>query len=144
MYYYTEGIGGSAGIISKLIPQFEYYDELVCSGNYNNPENNCTSVASINNMVINEINIYPNPATKTIYLDLGTEINFVISSLEGKTILDGTTSNTIDIGHLTTGIYFLNLKNNNGSITKKVIVKSGIGGKRVVSMLIGEQLPRIC
>ncbi len=27
---------------------------------------------------------------------------------------------------------------------KKVIVKSGIGGKRVVSMLIGEQLPRIC
>ncbi len=35
-----------------------------------------------------------------------------------------------------------------GSVTvdypKKVIVKSGIGGKRVVSMLIGEQLPRIC
>lgn len=27
---------------------------------------------------------------------------------------------------------------------KKVIVKSGIGGRRVVSMLIGEQLPRIC
>lgn len=27
---------------------------------------------------------------------------------------------------------------------KKVIVRSGIGGKRVVSMLIGEQLPRIC
>jgi hydrogenase expression/formation protein HypE len=27
---------------------------------------------------------------------------------------------------------------------KKVIMKSGIGGKRVVPMLIGEQLPRIC
>jgi len=27
---------------------------------------------------------------------------------------------------------------------KKVIVRSGIGGKRVVSMLVGEQLPRIC
>lgn len=27
---------------------------------------------------------------------------------------------------------------------KKVIVKSAIGGRRVVSMLIGEQLPRIC
>ncbi len=27
---------------------------------------------------------------------------------------------------------------------KKVIIKSGIGGRRVVSMLIGEQLPRIC
>ena len=27
---------------------------------------------------------------------------------------------------------------------KKVIVKSGIGGKRVIPMLIGEQLPRIC
>lgn len=27
---------------------------------------------------------------------------------------------------------------------KKVIVKSGIGGRRVVSMLVGEQLPRIC
>jgi hydrogenase expression/formation protein HypE len=27
---------------------------------------------------------------------------------------------------------------------KKVIVRSGIGGRRVVSMLIGEQLPRIC
>lgn len=35
-----------------------------------------------------------------------------------------------------------------GNITsaypKKVIIKSGIGGRRVVSMLIGEQLPRIC
>ena len=31
-----------------------------------------------------------------------------------------------------------------GAYPKKVIVKSGIGGKRVVSMLIGEQLPRIC
>ena len=31
-----------------------------------------------------------------------------------------------------------------GAYSKKVIVKSGIGGKRVVSMLIGEQLPRIC
>jgi hydrogenase expression/formation protein HypE len=35
-----------------------------------------------------------------------------------------------------------------GSLTsnypKKVIAKSGIGGKRVVSMMIGEQLPRIC
>ena len=27
---------------------------------------------------------------------------------------------------------------------KKVILKSGIGGRRVVSMLVGEQLPRIC
>ena len=27
---------------------------------------------------------------------------------------------------------------------KKVIVKSAIGGRRVVSMLVGEQLPRIC
>lgn len=27
---------------------------------------------------------------------------------------------------------------------KKVIVKSGLGGKRVVPMMIGEQLPRIC
>jgi hydrogenase expression/formation protein HypE len=27
---------------------------------------------------------------------------------------------------------------------KKVIIKSGIGGRRVVSMLIGEHLPRIC
>jgi hydrogenase expression/formation protein HypE len=35
-----------------------------------------------------------------------------------------------------------------GSVTsnypKKVIVKSGIGGRRVVPMMIGEQLPRIC
>jgi hydrogenase expression/formation protein HypE len=27
---------------------------------------------------------------------------------------------------------------------KQVIVTSGIGGKRVVSMLAGEQLPRVC
>jgi len=31
-----------------------------------------------------------------------------------------------------------------GSHPKKVIIKSGIGGRRVVPMLIGEQLPRIC
>ena len=35
-----------------------------------------------------------------------------------------------------------------GEVTKehpqKVVMKSGIGGKRVVNMLVGEQLPRIC
>ncbi|NNK89881.1 MAG: hydrogenase expression/formation protein HypE [Saprospiraceae bacterium] len=31
-----------------------------------------------------------------------------------------------------------------GRDSSKVILKSGIGGKRVVSMLVGEQLPRIC
>ncbi len=30
------------------------------------------------------------------------------------------------------------------SYPKKVIIKSGIGGRRVIPMLIGEQLPRIC
>ena len=78
---------------------------------------------SISNNSLKYLNIYPNPATKTIYLDLDSEINFVISSLDGKKILNGTTSNTIDIGDLTTGIYLLNIKNYNGSITKKIIVK---------------------
>jgi hydrogenase expression/formation protein HypE len=27
---------------------------------------------------------------------------------------------------------------------RKVIIRSGIGGKRIVNMLVGEQLPRIC
>lgn len=31
-----------------------------------------------------------------------------------------------------------------GGRSSKVVLRSGIGGKRVVSMLVGEQLPRIC
>jgi len=124
MYSYIEGVGGSAGIISQLIPQFEYYDLLLCHGNYNTTENNCEAVASINdNSIIYDINIYPNPVTKTIYLNLDSEIKFVISSLDGKPILKGIPNNSIDVGDLTSGIYLLNLKNNSGSITKKIIVK---------------------
>lgn len=124
MYSYIEGVGGSAGIISQFIPQFEYYELLLCHGNYNTAVNNCEAVASINNNLINNnINIYPNPATKTIFLDVDSKVNFVIYSLDGKAILKGDVKNKIDISDLNTGFYFLKLKNNNVSITKKIVVK---------------------
>ena len=122
VYSFTEGIGGNAGIISKFISQFEYYDELVCNGNYN-AVNTCTAVASTNNNFIDNINIYPNPIKNTINIDSILEFEFLIYSLDGKEIKKGNTQNTIDVNNIKSGIYLLKLISYDKQTTKKIIVK---------------------
>jgi hypothetical protein len=54
----------------------------------------------------------------------GVKINYIISNLSGQTISKGTLNKeTIDVSQLTTGMYFLQLKTNDGRKGAKSFIK---------------------
>ncbi len=71
-----------------------------------------------------ELIIYPNPASEIVYVK-GNEIKSVaLYSLEGKR-LDAqlNSDNSIDVSHLSKGIYILKIQIEKSTITKKLIIK---------------------
>jgi hypothetical protein len=75
----------------------------------------------------NELSVSPNPATTTITLTIPKLINanITITNLTGKQVatynLQNTSNKTIDISHLSEGVYFVTLKTDEEVVTKKVI-----------------------
>ena len=78
----------------------------------------------------NDIVVYPNPTVETVNISsINNSINVVsVYSLDGKlvaTYRNPLTSDnySIDVQNLATGIYTLKVETNNGSFTKKIIVR---------------------
>lgn len=74
------------------------------------------------------IKLYPNPVEIDLNVKLpnrnGVKINYTISNLSGQTISKGTLdTETIDVSQLTTGMYFLQLKTNDGRKGAKSFIK---------------------
>lgn len=84
-----------------------------------------------NNIYSNLINIYPNPATDELIIDLkdikDKTQSFSLISIDGKKILAETQitgdSFKLNVATIDAGIYFLHIKCENGSIIKKVIIQ---------------------
>ena len=79
----------------------------------------------------NYINIYPNPANDKLFVNLGiiseNAIIEIVNS-EGKILLKdiypiNTCEKIIYINHLNSGVYLLQIKNNNFVINEKLIIK---------------------
>lgn len=84
-----------------------------------------TSEFELNNVVI-----YPNPSNNIFNIKLNQQndkFNYVVSDLSGKVILKRNniteTQHKIDMTSYSAGIYFLNINTQNGSVTKKLILK---------------------
>ncbi|MDR0863524.1 MAG: T9SS type A sorting domain-containing protein [Candidatus Symbiothrix sp.] len=75
---------------------------------------------------LNAISIYPNPTTGKLEIGNGElKIQQIsIFNMLGRNVLN-TQQTTLDISHLPTGVYFVQIKTEKGRVTKKV-VKSGI------------------
>jgi len=78
--------------------------------------------------IISKINIYPNPATSQVTIDAKEldNVNLEISDANGRKILEqklDSSSNTININHLSSGIYLFKVNSSQGSATTKVIKK---------------------
>jgi hypothetical protein len=91
-------------------------------------------VTSINQYDNVDINVYPNPATNYINVEVATddaqEFNASIVDMMGKTVYSdqlghngGTETYKISVNNLAKGIYFLHLNNANGKHVQKFIVK---------------------
>ena len=73
-----------------------------------------------------KVNVYPNPAADVLNIESDTPLSILqIFDLRGREILsDLTASNTINIGMLQNGVYFLKLFDKNGRFTTRKFVKN--------------------
>lgn len=89
-----------------------------------------SSTASVNTTNISSIKIFPNPAKNTLTLEnlTSSDDEILVFDALGKNVLRSTISNTkekIFLKDLKNGVYFVRIKNTNGSISKpkKLVVR---------------------
>ena len=74
----------------------------------------------------NMLTLYPNPVTETLHIKINRKSNYSIFDIYGKLVKTGEVKqgeNKLDVMNYQTGIYFLQIKNDLGYITKKVIME---------------------
>ena len=79
-----------------------------------------------NKALANYLKLFPNPATSILHFNLENEtsVSVVITDVLGKVVLSETTqTNSISVGNLTTGIYFLTVKTLSGAVAKMKFIK---------------------
>ena len=104
-----------------------YVDTTLTTNNYNGFVQ-CTvpltplGIESQNN-VNSEFSLYPNPVTKTLYLN-GASGLIRIYSIEGKQVFQSAiATQNIDVSRFEKGLYMLSLENEQGRVTKKFVVQ---------------------
>jgi hypothetical protein len=87
-------------------------------------EGDCTPILGVNDNLADLVNIYPNPATTIINIDVPTSVEItsvalydVLGKNTGATLING----TVDVSNLARGVYILNIKSTQGTLTQKVI-----------------------
>ena len=79
---------------------------------------------SINDIIVNDVNIYPNPTSGIVYVNANTTFDAVIYNCQGQVVKRLYDNNDyIDMSDLTDGMYFVEVKTNDNVIVKKVLVK---------------------
>jgi hypothetical protein len=83
-----------------------------------------SAVASIEQFINNnaQVSIYPNPANTVINVELGIKnVEIKIVDVLGNEVIS-TKEKNIDVSSLSEGVYFVQIKTNEGILTKKVII----------------------
>ncbi len=86
---------------------------------------------SVSSFVASNFNVYPNPATTIINIDLegfiSENVRVSISNLQGQLVLNELVLDSkitaIPLSHLKSGLYFLKFKSDNGLFSKKLIIQ---------------------
>jgi len=64
------------------------------------------------------VNIYPNPASKIIYIDAAVTVNAKISAVDGKVVMEKNDAKSLDISELPNGVYMIRITNTAGDLLK--------------------------
>jgi len=145
----VEAIGGT-GTYSYSMNNMDFQSDTTFSGlaegDYDitvMDENGCTWTESVSiimtdvsdiDPLILEIEVMPNPASQyfTIELDANENLNMsiIMTDITGKKVHDmktnisvGIKNITVDVDHLNTGIYLLNIATDNGHFNKKMVIQ---------------------
>lgn len=70
-------------------------------------EINISDGLSVNDLGIDKVKIYPNPTKNTLFIETDLDVNFVLYSIDGKTLLSMSNSKQVDMSNLSTGMYYL-------------------------------------
>lgn len=84
----------------------------------------CTPILGVEDNLADLINIYPNPATTTLNIDIPSNIEVLdvaLYDILGKNTGAVLVNGTIDVSNLSRGVYILNVKTDQGTLTQKVI-----------------------
>lgn len=99
---------------------------------YNITEESCcpTFIAQTSNVISDETtskaNIYPNPTKDYLVIENCSNSEINLYNISGQSIINtkiSTSQSTIDVSHLSEGIYFLKVTNNNTTTTRKINIK---------------------
>jgi hypothetical protein len=77
---------------------------------------------SVDDFNLSRLSIYPNPTNDKVFVNLNTDFNYNIYSIQGKLLKKGATNQFIDVSHFTAGIYVIQFKVENKLISKKLII----------------------
>ena len=145
---YSLGTGNDEGFFSltdgvlsfNVAPDYEnpqddgqdniYVVELIAedtSGNTNSLLLNITvldeaeEVLSVSD-VEDEISIYPNPVSKSLFIDISDMVEVRLLDSRGVTIVRSPTTNVLNVEGVPAGNYFLMIMTNDFTLTKKIII----------------------
>ncbi|WP_460218260.1 aryl-sulfate sulfotransferase [Psychroserpens sp. MEBiC05023] len=87
-----------------------------------NPDITACQNLSIDEYLVSDIDIFPNPSSNYINISTTTPIDkVVLYSMLGHQVLETTNLNSIDISALQSGLYFVQIQFGNQQISKKII-----------------------
>ena len=82
------------------------------------------SAMSVDDFSLSGFKMYPNPASELLTISLNNDANYSLMNLNGQVFKKGKIThkeNTIDVSNLSSGIFFLKVKTDEGVATKKLI-----------------------
>ncbi|PQJ10521.1 hypothetical protein CJD36_011130 [Flavipsychrobacter stenotrophus] len=77
-----------------------------------------TTVANAN--TAGDIKLFPNPATNVLNISAAENVNVVVLSMDGKTLIEQTNAKNINVSKLATGVYMVKIYNSNNNLIKTV------------------------
>lgn len=79
---------------------------------------------NIDRVSFDSLTVFPNPSVNQITVDsnFSGPVSYTISDINGRIVLDGKLSNNTIEHNLNSGVYMLQLNDQNSSVTKKIIV----------------------
>lgn len=131
----TFNTAGNYSIIVDARSSFFFMDKMVLrksdvsdstAFNLNNPESSCYD-ASLSNRTVTqqELKIFPNPTSGKLEIrNMPENTNLIITNMLGvvvRKLIIISDNDTIDIGDLDSGIYFISINDKNNHFVKKVI-----------------------
>ena len=135
---YTEGLTALNATAQSLTPATTYYYKAFITnteGTAYGIEQTFTTTNSLEDIEGNKVivTMYPNPAESTTKLKvqgIEGEVKITLSDVQGRVLtttqeraVDNTIEKTIDVQHLSKGVYYLRIQNTEISRTQKLIVK---------------------